>query len=364
MKKKLFIIATTITTCFFTALYLSLNFDEYQILPFTKNSDFTFLTYAENIPQDATSKTAKIIDNGELEFSYSLTDAVIEPFAAVSIYKKDKKHIDLSRFNQLTISLAALKAKRIPVTITFDLPGFTSKEKPLTNVPITKVIDYHGKGAYTLNLDDMEIPSWWFREKNKKKEDFKNLDFSRANYVVVGSCQVLAPNVKDKIVISKIDFSFSNTGKYAFFSLALFTSYLGLFIYFLLKRKKVIVPVLKTTTTEDLEPKTSKIDLIIDYIGNHYNNPELSVNDLQQELGISAREIGTMIKKELNASFKSYLNTIRLTEVKRLLTHSDAPISEIAYRTGYNNVSHFNRVFKTEFGITPKSYREDHLNKG
>ena len=77
------------------------------------------------------------------------------------------------------------------------------------------------------------------------------------------------------------------------------------------------------------------------------------------KLGISSREIGTLLKDNLQTSFKNYLNQIRLAEVKRLLKESDLPISDCAYRAGYNNISHFNRVFKNEIGVSPKQFREE-----
>ena len=94
------------------------------------------------------------------------------------------------------------------------------------------------------------------------------------------------------------------------------------------------------------------------FIAKNYANPELSANDLQQSLGISEREIGLLIKNKLDSSFKAYLNSIRLTEVKRLLVETDFPVSDIAYRTGYNNIPHFNRLFKKEMDCTPKEFRE------
>jgi AraC-like DNA-binding protein len=47
-----------------------------------------------------------------------------------------------------------------------------------------------------------------------------------------------------------------------------------------------------------------------------------------------------------------------MTEAKRLLKESEGTISEIAYSVGYNNVTHFNRVFKTETGIAPGDFRK------
>jgi AraC-like DNA-binding protein len=52
------------------------------------------------------------------------------------------------------------------------------------------------------------------------------------------------------------------------------------------------------------------------------------------------------------------LNKLRLTESARLLAEQDsATIQEIAFSVGYGNVSYFNRLFKEEYGSTPKAFR-------
>jgi AraC-like DNA-binding protein len=49
---------------------------------------------------------------------------------------------------------------------------------------------------------------------------------------------------------------------------------------------------------------------------------------------------------------------LRLTEAARLLSeNSGAAILEIAYSVGYSNVSYFNKLFKEEYGCTPKVFR-------
>jgi AraC-like DNA-binding protein len=44
----------------------------------------------------------------------------------------------------------------------------------------------------------------------------------------------------------------------------------------------------------------------------------------------------------------------------QLLENSDEPISTICHRTGYQNLSNFNRQFRREYGITPGQYRRIH----
>jgi AraC-like DNA-binding protein len=49
---------------------------------------------------------------------------------------------------------------------------------------------------------------------------------------------------------------------------------------------------------------------------------------------------------------------LRLTEAARLLNEkSSATVAEVAYSVGYANVSYFNKLFKEEYGCTPKAFR-------
>jgi AraC-like DNA-binding protein len=57
-------------------------------------------------------------------------------------------------------------------------------------------------------------------------------------------------------------------------------------------------------------------------------------------------------------TFRDYVNKLRLAEAARRLTGKDnKPIVEIAHSVGYANVSHFNKLFKAEYGCTPKAFR-------
>ncbi len=62
---------------------------------------------------------------------------------------------------------------------------------------------------------------------------------------------------------------------------------------------------------------------------------------------------------KFSMNFKQYLNTVRITEAKRLLIDTDHQIVTIAHSVGYNNIPHFNRTFKQVATVSPKVYRQD-----
>jgi AraC-like DNA-binding protein len=75
-------------------------------------------------------------------------------------------------------------------------------------------------------------------------------------------------------------------------------------------------------------------------------------------IGADRERINEILKMELGMTFTGYVNKLRLTEAARLLTDSsNRPIAEIAYSVGYANASYFNKLFKEEYGCTPKAFR-------
>jgi YesN/AraC family two-component response regulator len=108
-----------------------------------------------------------------------------------------------------------------------------------------------------------------------------------------------------------------------------------------------------------LEPyKDKEKASIFRYIASSYTDPKLDLETVVEGTGANRYKINEVLKSELGMTFTGYLNKLRLTEASRLLTEkSTAAVSEIAYSVGYANVPYFNKLFKEEFGCTPKSFR-------
>jgi AraC-like DNA-binding protein len=63
------------------------------------------------------------------------------------------------------------------------------------------------------------------------------------------------------------------------------------------------------------------------------------------------------LQKSIGRSFKTSLNEIRISHACSLLLETDQPIVDVAYSSGFNNLSNFNRRFKEMKRHTPKDYR-------
>jgi AraC-like DNA-binding protein len=74
--------------------------------------------------------------------------------------------------------------------------------------------------------------------------------------------------------------------------------------------------------------------------------------------GANRNKINDILKVELGMTFTAYVKKLRLTESARLLAENPAAtVSEVAYSVGYGSVSYFNKLFKEEYGCTPKVFK-------
>jgi AraC-like DNA-binding protein len=108
-----------------------------------------------------------------------------------------------------------------------------------------------------------------------------------------------------------------------------------------------------------LEPfKDKEKAAILQFIATNFTNPELDMDVVAARIGANREKISEILKTELDMTFNRYVNKLRLTEAARLLKEKTGePIAEIAYSIGYANVSYFNKLFKEEYGCTPKAFR-------
>jgi AraC-like DNA-binding protein len=101
------------------------------------------------------------------------------------------------------------------------------------------------------------------------------------------------------------------------------------------------------------------------YIQAHLRNPELGLTDVAASLGISARYANYLMAGE-QTSFRRYLLAQRLEHCSRDLreaTQSHRHVGEIAFAWGFNDLGHFSRTFKERYGVSPREWRQGHLNK-
>jgi AraC-like DNA-binding protein len=98
---------------------------------------------------------------------------------------------------------------------------------------------------------------------------------------------------------------------------------------------------------------------IFDHVALHFSDPELSLSKVAQSMCISTRYVQRLLKTS-GKSFTAHVIERRLKHAFMLLTApdlNDVHICDIALRAGFSDISHFNRLFRSRFGDTPKGVR-------
>ncbi len=113
----------------------------------------------------------------------------------------------------------------------------------------------------------------------------------------------------------------------------------------------------RQNTTEMLLEKAK------DYIRNHYSDDDLSIQKVAGHLHISSSYLSMIFKKEAGVTFLKYLVGIRLEAAKELLGNTDLKTSEVAEKIGYPDINYFSYFFKKNFGMSPREYRNQILQK-
>lgn len=84
---------------------------------------------------------------------------------------------------------------------------------------------------------------------------------------------------------------------------------------------------------------------------------EASVADLARELGLGESRAMHLTKEIFGCSFVQLLQDMRLRTAASLLRDTSVPILEVCADSGFRDVSHFHRLFRRRFGMTPLHYR-------
>ena len=102
----------------------------------------------------------------------------------------------------------------------------------------------------------------------------------------------------------------------------------------------------------------SQLRTLIEYIQTHLDR-DLTLDTLASLVHISPHYFASLFKQSTGRSPHKYITQCRLDKAKQLLRRQqDLPIAFICQEVGFKNQSHFTRVFRQHFRITPKAYRD------
>ena len=101
--------------------------------------------------------------------------------------------------------------------------------------------------------------------------------------------------------------------------------------------------------------KDKRMVEIMNYIQSNYLN--VTLEGLSDKFYLSKPYLSKYIKEKSGMTFGELVKNVRLKKAKTLLKTSSMTVESIALSVGYQNVEHFNRLFKKAFNMTPVQFR-------
>jgi len=103
--------------------------------------------------------------------------------------------------------------------------------------------------------------------------------------------------------------------------------------------------------------ENERIKKVFNYIKLNYKE-EVSLNEVSELVFMTPPSFCRYFKSKTNKTFTTFLNEYRINNALKLLAQSELDIKNICFQCGYNNFSHFNRLFKKQISMTPSEFRK------
>lgn len=115
---------------------------------------------------------------------------------------------------------------------------------------------------------------------------------------------------------------------------------------------------MRATLAEQFNIKHPALVAATDLMMSHLADPldERQIADLS---GLSSRQLQRLFHEQIGESMMQFYRRIRLEKANEILQQSTLPITEVAIAAGFTSLSHFSRVFRQHFNVTPRRRRTE-----
>ena len=96
---------------------------------------------------------------------------------------------------------------------------------------------------------------------------------------------------------------------------------------------------------------------MVEYINLNWQQ-NISVASLAEKVNLSESRAAHLFSQTVGQSIHRYINSIKISNSKELLSDTEMSISEISSMVGYSDPLYFSRYFKSEVGVSPKNFRK------
>ena len=100
------------------------------------------------------------------------------------------------------------------------------------------------------------------------------------------------------------------------------------------------------------------IPRVYHYMEMNYQK-DLKLEGIAKSFNYNSAYLGKLFRREMGDSFNNALDSIRISNARRLLEETDYKVYQISELVGYSSIDYFYTKFKKYVGISPKQYRRN-----
>lgn len=109
----------------------------------------------------------------------------------------------------------------------------------------------------------------------------------------------------------------------------------------------------------ETEPKDNeKLNIIFKFINNNFKRA-ISLEEIADKVSMTEPAFCRYLKKATGKTFTRLVNEYRVVHATKLLNESQLSITDVCFESGFNNFSHFNKLFKEITGKSASKYRAE-----
>lgn len=104
------------------------------------------------------------------------------------------------------------------------------------------------------------------------------------------------------------------------------------------------------------DAENERMKKILEFTLDNFQN-EILIETIAEIAHLTVPSFCRYFKSRTRKTYIEYLNEIRVSHARKLLINNELGISQIGLESGFQNLSHFHRIFKNQVGVTPLAYR-------
>ncbi|UYQ94512.1 helix-turn-helix transcriptional regulator [Chitinophaga horti] len=107
------------------------------------------------------------------------------------------------------------------------------------------------------------------------------------------------------------------------------------------------------------KPEVQRLIQLVNDLLQDFTRPSPRIADAAASIGVSPSKFKAMFVKLYKQSYYSYLQHRKLERAREMLIHGEQSVADIAYSLGYSSGSHFTRLFRKKFKVSPQAFKND-----